>query len=255
MPSTYSISLVSPRLLLECGRKEPTNPWQYFPMQCFCSNYFHCAAWLIFNHYSVWLSSLSGLSAFLWWPMVRHAAMLYVGLWWRAFLTGLNLTLLVPHIFPVSVSRPACPPALYSAAFDPLCSPSRPSFPHTLYSVTHSQAVCCSALVLPLVSVRGSCASCMSSCFNSLTYRMLIEGYSAILCKAATNYFAFSNESVSYFCDSSIQWKVPSLNYLFCPTYYLPANLYILLTNYQMNLFQSTIIIILALAVCYKFED
>lgn len=98
------------------------------------------AAWLIFNHYSVWRSSWSGPSA----PQnisdgtKSHSA----------------VAPLMPHIFlPVSVSWPASLAAWHNAALDPLCSPSVPPPPHP---EPHTQP----ALVLPVVSVRRSCAFC-----------------------------------------------------------------------------------------------
>lgn len=115
-------------------------------MECLWQNDFLCAAWLIFNHYSVWRSSWSGPSA----PqLVKNVS------------DGTK-----SHIFlPVSVSWPACLAAWHNAALDPLCSPSpsQPSLcaphPHLLNPI-HSQLLCRSALVLPVVSVRRSCAFC-----------------------------------------------------------------------------------------------
>lgn len=142
-------------------------------MEPFCRNYFHFTAWVIFNHYSVWLSSLSGLPAFLWWSPARLAAMHQEHLWLRAFLSGLNLTLLLLcwsltswGLLPVSVSRPARLTASHSVALDPLCSsnpsqippPIRPCFP--AHCITHSRLLCCSDLVLPVVSVGRYCAFC-----------------------------------------------------------------------------------------------
>lgn len=104
-------------------------------MEGFCWNYLHCAAWLIFNHYSVWLSSLSGLSTFLRTCSNALRTTVVTGISDRTK-SNSALVLLVSHI-----SRAFCRcqssgqrASRHSAPLDPpLLSQFQPDFPPTLH--------------------------------------------------------------------------------------------------------------------------
>lgn len=104
-------------------------------MEGFSWNYLHCAAWLIFNHYSVWLSSLSGLSTFLRTCSNALRTTVVTGISDRTK-SNSALVLLVSHI-----SRAFCRcqssgqrASRHSAPLDPpLLSQFQPDFPPTLH--------------------------------------------------------------------------------------------------------------------------
>lgn len=147
----------------------------------FCWNYFHCAAWLIFNHYSVWLSSLSGLSAFHSWPTVRPAEMPSEHLRRRAFLTGRSHALRCCSAGPAHLGdccqcqsagqRASRRCTLQRLTPPPSPSPSQPSL--RLFF----QLLCCSAFVLSVVPVSRSGASCASRSWELHCVQLLRRPY------------------------------------------------------------------------------
>lgn len=124
------------------------------------------AAWLIFNHYSVWLSSLSGLSAFLSWSTVRLAAMLL-----RTSVVKCSsdrillccISLGPSHLEDFCQCQSARPACLTASHLTPATLPGQPSPhpPHTLYRTQPAIVLLCSCVVACGVYEEVLCLLCL----------------------------------------------------------------------------------------------